>query len=239
VAGILGWGKATGGTEAPSSLAEVPLPAGLQEILEAFLMAQVRVLDESTREQGLKLQQAEKLMAEAVQGFGGALQALDAKVRDQYRLAMELHHVLEVSIEGEEGAQTVEAFTTRILGTLDLFVLAMLEIGQSSFQLVEEMDGIRERSGVMVASLDELAEVASRTQMLALNAGIEAAHARQYGAGFSVVAGEVQKLADRSGRISDQISAKVHETEAALIRTAVQVEISTKSSAPSSWPRPW
>jgi methyl-accepting chemotaxis protein len=225
VAGILGWSKAAAGTEAPRSLAVAPSQAGLHEVLTTFLSAQVRVLDESTREQGLKLQQAEVLMAEAVRGFGGALQALDAKVQDQYRLAMELQRVLEVSIEGEEGVQSVEAFTNRILGTLDLFVLAMLEIGQSSFQLVEEMDGIRERSGVMVASLGELAEVASRTQMLALNASIEAAHARQYGAGFSVVAGEVQKLADRSGRISDKISEKVHETEAALNRTAVQVEI--------------
>jgi methyl-accepting chemotaxis protein len=77
----------------------------------------------------------------------------------------------------------------------------------------------------MVESLEELAGVATRMQMLALNASIEAAHARKHGAGFSVVAGEVQKLADRSGRISDQISVKVHETEAALGRTAVQVEV--------------
>jgi methyl-accepting chemotaxis protein len=160
-----------------------------------------------------------------VRGFGNALQQLDVLARDQYRLAMELRQVLEVRLADTEGAASVEDFTTRILGTLDLFVQAMLEVGQSSFQLVEETDDIRSRSAAMVEALGELAELASQTQMLALNASIEAAHARKYGAGFSVVASEVQKLAIRTSRISDQISGHVHETEAALVRTAAQVEI--------------
>jgi methyl-accepting chemotaxis protein len=101
----------------------------------------------------------------------------------------------------------------------------MLETGQSSFQLVEETTGIRSRSSAMAEALVELAEVAMRIQMLALNASIEAAHARQFGAGFAIVAGEVQKLAVRSSRISDQISGLVRETESALERTAAQVEL--------------
>jgi methyl-accepting chemotaxis protein len=198
---------------------------GLKELLSAFLQAQATVLEQAAGEQETHLRRAEFLMAEAVRGFGSALQQLDVLARDQYQLAMELRRVLEVRLVDTEGAASVEDFTTSILGTLDLFVQAMLEVGQSSFQLVEETDDIRSRSAAMVEALGELAEVASRTQMLALNASIEAAHARKYGAGFSVVADEVQKLAIRTSRISDQISGQVHETEAALARTAAQVEI--------------
>ena len=43
--------------------------------------------------------------------------------------------------------------------------------------------------------------------------------------GFAIVAGEVQKLAVRSSRISDQISGLVRETESALERTSAQVEL--------------
>ncbi|WLT30259.1 methyl-accepting chemotaxis protein [Geothrix sp. PMB-07] len=200
-------------------------PETLNGPLAAFLRIQAGVLEEAVREQGLKLQQAEGLMGEAVRGFGEALQELDVLARDQYELAMELHRVLEVSLEGQTETQSVEAFATTIRGTLDLFVQAMMEIGKSSFQLVDEMEGIRGRSASMSGSLGELAEVATRTHMLALNASIEAAHARKYGAGFSVVAGEVQKLADRSGRISDQISAQVRETEEVLSRASAQASL--------------
>ena len=199
--------------------------AELNPVLADLLVAQASVLEGAVKDQGLKLKQAELLMAEAVEGFGDSLRKLDSLAREQYGLSMELRTVLEVNLEGEDGTQSVEQFTATILGTLDLFVQAMLEIGQSSFQLVEEMDEIRSTSESMVSSLGELAEVAQRTQMLALNASIEAAHARQYGAGFSVVAGEVQKLADRSGRISDQLALQVRATEAALNRTNTQVEI--------------
>jgi len=225
VAGVFSWGKPTEGTTPSIGLETTSSVADVNPVLADLLMAQASVLEGAAKDQGLKLKQAELLMAEAVEGFGGSLRKLDSLAREQYGLSMELRTVLEVKLDGEDGTQSVEQFTATILGTLDLFVQAMLEIGQSSFQLVEEMDGIRATSESMVSSLGELAEVAQRTQMLALNASIEAAHARQYGAGFSVVAGEVQKLADRSGRISDQLALQVRETEAALNRTNTQVEI--------------
>ncbi len=220
-----------GFSKQPDDRNSIQLAAGgpptelLKASLSALLQAQASVVEGLVRDQGHKLQQAEALMAEAVSSFGAALKQLDVLAKDQYQLAMDLRRVLEVSLDDGAGSQSVEEFTRRILGTLDLFVQAMLEIGQSSFQLVEEMDGIRTRSASQVEALGELADVAQRTQMLALNASIEAAHARQFGAGFAVVAGEVQKLADRSGIISDQIALLVHETEAALNRTAIQVEI--------------
>jgi len=221
----IGWGKSNGGEETSSPTPPVTAGEPLEPLLAAFFEMQAKVLVVAIQDQAARLHQAGTLMAEAVGEFGGALQELDVLARDQYEAARELLGVLEVRLEGEVGAQSVEAFTTSILATLDQFVQAMLEISQSSFQLVEEMDGIRHRSAAMVEALTALAEVAARTQMLALNASIEAAHARQYGAGFAVVAGEVQKLADRSGRISDEISTQVRETEAALNRTSAQVEI--------------
>ncbi|MFZ1375129.1 MAG: hypothetical protein WAS25_00880 [Geothrix sp.] len=102
---------------------------GLRPSLTALLLAQVSLLDQAVLEQTLKLQQAETLMSEAVQGFGGALQSLDVLATEQYRLAMELQDVLEVRLDGEEGAHSVEDFTMRILGTMDQFVDAMMDIG--------------------------------------------------------------------------------------------------------------
>lgn len=225
MARILGWGGPA--KVSPSASLEPVREATsvLEPVLADFLESQAGVVEQAARLQGVRLEQAEGLMAEAVLGFGESLKKLDVLVNDQYRLAMELKDVMDLRLDGEEGAQSMSEFTTSILKTLNLFVQAMLETGQSSFQLVEDTDGIRSRSNAMGGALGELAEVASRIQMLALNAAIEAAHARQYGAGFAVVAGEVGKLAVRSTRISDQISAMVLETESALERTSAQVQV--------------
>lgn len=51
-----------------------------------------------------------------------------------------------------------------------------------------------------------VSEIASQTNLLAINASIEAAHAKQYGKGFTVVANEVRTLAERSKYVAQEIS---------------------------------
>jgi methyl-accepting chemotaxis protein len=77
----------------------------------------------------------------------------------------------------------------------------------------------------MEGMLGELSEIAGRTHLLSLNASIEAAHARQFGAGFAVVAGEVSKLADRSTALSATIQDQITGTRQALERTDAQVQL--------------
>jgi PAS domain S-box-containing protein len=97
---------------------------------------------------------------------------------------------------------------------------AMVRIDGAVQQTAEKMRLLGERSSAISEIIDLIDDIASQTNLLALNAAIEAAHAGQAGLGFSVVAEEIRKLAERSARatrdVGNLIKAIQGETSEAL-----------------------
>lgn len=180
--------------------------AGLREVVGALVEAagataadaeRIRVSADSlsltTREQSESLQRA----AESVQG-------MSARVSQGAEVAR-----TAAQTAADHGEVAREGGT--VVGHASRKMVEIVEVVERSAQTVARLQA----SGRVTAEMLRLIQqVADETQMLAVNTAIEAARAGQHGKGFSVVAGEVRKLANRTRDAAGQVQSLLGQSEA-------------------------
>jgi methyl-accepting chemotaxis protein len=129
------------------------------------------------------------------------------------------NNAIEVADISEENKQLVQR------------TLAGISALQSTVeQISNKMTGLDEQINQISIVTNLVTDLANQTNMLALNASIEAVRAGEYGKGFAVVAGEIRKLADQSKNSATQINHLITETQKSL-QTTVSVTASGKQNA--------
>lgn len=94
---------------------------------------------------------------------------------------------------------------------------------------IASIENIQSSSMKMAEIVRVIGEIANQTNLLAFNAAIEAARAGQHGVGFSVVAGEVRKLAERSSLAAREIATLIDESVMHITQGATVSKVVTAS----------
>jgi len=95
--------------------------------------------------------------------------------------------------------------------------------------LADELGKVSSDTEQVKDVISVIADIADQTNLLALNAAIEAARAGEHGRGFAVVADEVRKLAERTQKSLTEINATINVVSQSINDTSEQMNVSSKS----------
>ncbi len=137
------------------------------------------------------------------------------QVLQEHSMAQAAYLANEVS--EETGTQTV--LGQKVIGST---VENMQKLSQQMQQATMAIEELKTHSAKISELVKSISGIADQTNLLALNAAIEAARAGEHGRGFAVVADEVRQLSLRTNTTTDQIVSMVEEN---LIRTNSAVDL--------------
>ncbi|HUN92172.1 MAG TPA: methyl-accepting chemotaxis protein [Burkholderiaceae bacterium] len=188
---------------------------------------QVNAASTQARDIATRLLTASEAQSREIRDTGEKVLTMAGQINDVSRSAGESAKVARASLEAAERGQ--RAVYNQISG--------MNEIREQIQETAKRIKRLGESSQEIGEIVELISDITEQTNVLALNAAIQAASAGEAGRGFSVVAEEVQRLADRSAEAAKQIGALVrtiqtdtHDAVAAMEKSTQGVVEGTKLS---------
>ena len=141
---------------------------------------------------------------------------------------VELQHSLSglaTTMKAEQkGAGEAASVSNQSRDAMAKIASSLHSVSEKTQQTADSVENLNERAGQIGGIVMLIKEIADQTNLLALNAAIEAARAGEQGRGFAVVADEVRKLAERTSHATSEISTLVANIQDEILSAKTQME---------------